>query len=262
MDRDILLEIDGGVATITLNRPEKRNSFTDEMVGRWVAWLDECKARADVNVIVITGAGGVFSAGGDTGGLGEKAEQTPLEARQRIVENTQSLARKLAEIDKPVIAAVDGAAVGGGMDVALMCDVRLASNTARFAETYVKVGLVPGVGGAYFLPRIVGAARALDLFWTGRWVEAEEALSIGLVERVYPADEFAVSVRRYTEGIANAAPLSVRFLKRLVRQSLTMDLDTHLDALSSHIALVRTSSDHKEAMAALKEKRAPKFTGS
>jgi 2-(1,2-epoxy-1,2-dihydrophenyl)acetyl-CoA isomerase len=113
MDAEILLKVENGVATITLNRPENRNSFTDEMVRQWVAWLEECRIRDDVNVIVFAGAGGTFSAGGDAGGLKEKADQAPLEARERIVANTQSLARKVAEIDKPILAAVDGAAVGG-----------------------------------------------------------------------------------------------------------------------------------------------------
>jgi 2-(1,2-epoxy-1,2-dihydrophenyl)acetyl-CoA isomerase len=124
------------------------------------------------------------------------------------------------------------------------------------------MGLIPGVGGAYFLPRIVGAASALDLFWTARWVDAQEALSLGLVNHVYPEKEFKSRVREYAENIAHAAPFSVRYIKRLVGQSLSTDLRTHLDALSSHIAVVRTSKDHKEAMAALKDRRTPKFTGT
>lgn len=262
MPNDLLLEVRNGVATITLNRPDKRNAFTDEMIRQWVGWLEDCRTREDVRVIVFTGSGTSFSAGGDTGGLKEKAEQTPLEAKDRMVANTQALARTVATIDKPLIAALNGTAVGGGLDVALMCDVRVAAASARFAETYAKMGLVPGVGGAWFLPRIIGVAAALDLFWTARWVDAKEALSLGLVNHVFPDDAFRAKVTEYTEGLAAAAPLSVRYIKRLVLQGQTSDLLSHLDALSSHIALIRTSNDHKEAVAALREKRPPTFTAT
>jgi len=169
--------------------------------------------------------------------------------------------RAVSRLDKPLIAAVNGPAVGGGMDVALMCDVRVAAQSARFAETYARVGLLPGVGGAWFLPRIIGPAAALDLFWTGRWVEADEALTLGIVNRVFPDDEFADAARTYATEIANAAPLSVRAIKKLVYQGLESSLDTHLDALAAQLAVVRTSADHKEAIAAMKEKRKPNFTG-
>lgn len=262
MSDELLFDVENGVATITINRPEKRNSFTDEMVQQWVAWLDDCKMRDDIIVIVFTGVDKAFSAGGDTGGLAEKAQQTPLQAKDRMVANTQALTRKVVEIDKPIIAAVNGTAVGGGMDVALMCDVRLATASARFAETYAKMGLVPGVGGSWFLPRLIGPAAALDMFWTARWVDAEEALRLGIVNRVFPDDEFRQGVKEYAEQLANAAPMSVRTIKRLVYQGMMTDLHTHLDALSAHLAIIRTSNDHKEAAAAFREKRPPKFTGT
>jgi len=259
---ELLFTVENGVATITLNRPHKRNSFHDDMVLQWVAWLDECKRRDDVKVIVFTGTETSFSAGGDTSHFKGKSELSPLEARAVITANTQSLGRKVGEIDKPIIAAINGLAVGGGLDVALMCDVRLATASARVAETYAKMGLVPGAGGAWYLPRIIGTAAALDMFWTGRWVEADEALSLGLVNRVFSDEEFREGVKAYAEQIAAAAPLSVRFIKRMAYQSHHTDLHAHQDALASHIALVRTSNDHKEAVAAFRDKRTPKFTGS
>ncbi len=262
MSDELLFEVENGVATITINRPEKRNSFTDEMVQQWIKWLDDCKIRDDVKVIVFTATDRTFSSGGDTSGLAEKAQQTPLQAKARMTANTQALTAKVAELDKPLIAAVNGAAVGGGMDLALMCDVRLAAESARFAETYAKMGLVPGVGGAWFLPRIIGTAAALDMFWTSRWVDSAEALQLGIVNRVFPDDEFRAGVKEYAESIASAAPMSVRTIKRLVYQAMNTDLDTHLDTLSSHLALIRTSNDHKEAVAAFKEKRKPEFTGT
>lgn len=262
MSDELLFDVENGVATITINRPEKRNSFTDEMVQQWVAWLEDCKTRDDVKVIVFTASEKTFSAGGDTSGLAEKAKQTPLQAKKRMMANTQSLVRKVTEIDKPILAAVNGAAVGGGMDLALMCDVRLASASARFAETYAKMGLVPGVGGSWMLPRLIGTAAALDMFWTSRWVDAEEALKLGIVNRVFEEDSFRASVKEYAEQIAQAAPMSIRFIKRLVHQGMSTDLHTHLDTVSSHLALIRTGNDHKEAVAAFKEKRKPDFTGS
>ena len=262
MNDELLFQVSEGVATFTINRPEKRNSFTDEMLRQWVVLLDGCKTRADVKAIIFTGTESTFSAGGDTGGLREKAEQTPLEARDRMVANTQALTRKVWEIEQPVIAAVNGAAVGGGMDLALMCDVRLATASARFAETYVKMGLIPGVGGSWFLPRIIGTSAALDLFWTARWVDALEAQSLGMVTRVFPDGEFRERVSDYARHIAAAAPLSIRYIKRMVRQGAATDLNTHLDALATNIALVRTSNDHKEAAAGIREKRAPSFNGT
>lgn len=259
---ELLFDIAEGVATFTLNRPDKRNAFTDEMVHRWVALLTECSADDAVQAILFTANGNSFCAGADTGQLAGNAQKTPLEARDRMSAVAHKLVRTVSRLQKPVIAAVNGAAVGGGMDISLMCDVRIASASARFAETYAKVGLLPGVGGAWFLPRIVGTATALDLFWTGRWVDAEEALSLGIVNRVYADDEFAEAARSYATQVAAAAPLSVRSIKKLVYQGLQTGLDVHLDALAAELAIVRTSDDHKEALAAMKEKRAPRFKGS
>lgn len=262
MEDELLFEVENGVATITLNRPDKRNSFHDDMVRQWVRWLDECRTRDDVKVIVITGTETSFSAGGDTSRFKDKAGRTPLQARENMSEVTHALARTIARVQKPLIAAVNGMAVGGGMDVALMCDVRLACASARFAETYARMGLLPGVGGAWFLPRIIGPAAALDMFWTARWVDAEEALRLGLVNRVFPDDTFRDEVRTYARQLANAAPLSVRYIKQMIHQGMKIDLETHLEMLASHIALVRTSDDHKEAVAAAVEKRQPNFSGN
>ena len=261
MSDDILFEVDAGVATITMNRPDKRNAFTDDMLRRWIAMLDECQDRVDVNAIVITGAGSAFSSGGDVGRMEEKAARGPIGVKRDLSEITQALPRKMSEVDKPLIAAVNGAATGGGLDVALMCDIRLASDTARFAQTYAKLGLFPGAGGAFFLPRVVGTARALELLWTSRFIDAREALEIGLVNHVYPDSEFRARVRDFADSIAQAAPLSVRTIKRALYQGLDMDLRSHLDQASSHLAMIRTSKDHLEAVAAFKEKRKPKFTG-
>lgn len=261
VEQQLLFDVSAGVASITLNRPDQRNAFTDEMIGRYVDLLGECSDRGDVRAVLFAANGKGFCSGADTSRLSGNAEQTPIAARDRMRGNAHRLVRAVARFEKPVIAAVNGAAVGGGMDLALMCDVRIAAQSARFAETYAKMGLLPGVGGAWFLPRIVGEAAALDLFWSSRWVDAEEALRLGLVSQILPDEGFSDAALAYARSIAAAAPLSVRAIKQLVRQGLQTSLDIHLDALASQLAVVRTSEDHKEAVAAFKEKRTPEFQG-
>ena len=147
------------------------------------------------------------------------------------------------------------------MDLALACDIRIAGASARFCESYVKIGLAPGGGGAYFLPRIVGKAQALELLWTADFVDAETALSIGLVNHVYPDDQLMVETLKLAKRIAAQPPLSVKLVKRLVDQGLRSDMDTAFDLVSSHISILRSGEDHKEAIAAFKEKRPGKYRG-
>lgn len=261
MDDELTLEVDGNVAMFTLNRPERRNAFTDEIILRWTEQLEECRLSPDIAVIVFAARGDSFCAGADTSRLGGAGALTPVASRDRMTSVAHAFVRKVASIDKPIIAAVNGAAVGGGMDLALMCDIRIASESARFAETYAKMGLLPGVGGAWFLPRIVGTSVALDLLWSGRWVDAAEAKMLGLVTEVVADADLAAHVKNYAEKLARSAPLSVRAIKKLAYQGQTITLDTHLDTLASQLAVVRTSEDHAEALAALKEKRMPDFKG-
>ena len=167
----------------------------------------------------------------------------------------------LESVDKPVIAAINGAATGAGLDLALQCDLRFAAASARLGETYVRVGLVPGAGGTWFLPRLVGTAKALELFWTGDLIDAAEAERIGMINKALPDDGLMNHVRSVAEKIARGPQLSVRFIKRAVHQGARIDLRTSLDLISSHYAVVSASADHKEAVAAYLEKRKPSFTG-
>ena len=164
-------------------------------------------------------------------------------------------------MDKPVIAAINGVAVGAGLDMALMADIRTMADTAKVSEGYVKVGLVPGDGGAYFLPRLVGEAKALELLWTGNFINAEEALKCGLVNQVYPQEEFMEKTLELAKQIANGPQVAIRMTKRAVKQSLKMDLESSLDLISSHFAIIKETEDHKEGVAAFTEKRKPKFQG-
>jgi enoyl-CoA hydratase/carnithine racemase len=257
---DLLYEVKDRIATITLNRPDKLNAFTGPMIEAWAGALGEAQRDEAVNVVVVTGAGRAFCAGGDVGRMGQGAP-TPLEHKNQLWENIHRVPRTLEAMDKPVIAMVNGLAVGAGMGMCLMCDVRVASEEARFSTGYVKVGLVPGDGDTYFLPRLVGAAKALELLWTADFIEAPEALRLGIVNRLVPAAQLQEATYALARQIADGPQIPIRMIKRLVYQSLRLDLRTHLDLVSSHMAVVRQTIDHAEGVAAFKEKRSPRFQG-
>ena len=254
-------EVDQFVATITLNRPEKLNAFTDDMLEQWLAALEDCRTNPDVRVIVMTGTGRAFTTGGDVETFSTTAALTPAGIKSRVAEGAQRLPRKIFEIDKPVICALNGMATGGGLDIALACDIRFAAESARFAETYARMALIPGVGGAYLLPRIVGWARALEMFWTGDWVDAREAERIGLVSKVFPDAELMEGTLAFARRVADGAPMAVQLVKRVMRFGLDKDLATAQEIVAANLPIVRTSEDHQEAVAAFKEKRTPKFEG-
>lgn len=259
---DLEYSVADGVATFLLNRPEKKNAFTDDMLRRWAECLMEAQNDDGVRAIIVTGAGDAFCSGGDLGRrTSETAAPTVLQRKQRLQHGTHRVALTLQNVDKPVIAAVNGAAVGAGMDMALMCDIRVAARSARFSEGYIRVGLIPGNGGAYFLPRIVGTAQALEMLWTADFVNAEQALAIGLVNHVYEDATFKDEAYALARKIAAAPPNQVRMIKRTVYQSLSTDLRTSLEIISSHMAIVQTTDDYREAINAYKEKRPAKYQG-
>jgi enoyl-CoA hydratase/carnithine racemase len=254
--------VQGRIATITLNRPERMNAFTWEMVDAWAEALQEAQKNDQVHVIIVTGAGKAFCSGGDIQNMGQRQERTPLMRKNELAGHVHRIPLALESVDKPVIAAINGAAAGAGLDLALQCDLRYAAASARLGETYVRVGLVPGAGGTWFLPRLVGTAKALELFWTGDLIDAAEAERIGLVNKVLPDEQLMGHVAEVADKIARGPQLSVRFIKRAVYQGRTIDLRTSLDLISSHYAVVSSSADHKEAVQSYLEKRKPNFTGS
>ncbi len=259
-DSELLYEVKDRIATITLNRPDKMNAFTGPMIERWAWSLNEAQRDPDVNVVVVTGSGKAFCSGGDVGRMRE-GEPTPLDNKNGLWERIHNVPKTLEAMDKPVIAMVNGVAVGAGMGMSLMCDVRIASDAARFSTGYVRVGLVPGDGDTYFLPRLIGTARALELLWTADFIEAPQALELGIVNRVVPAAKLAEETYALARRIADGPQIPIRMIKRLVYQSMRLDLRTHLDLVSSHMAVVRDTEDHREGVQAFKDKRAPKFTG-
>ncbi|MCB1738887.1 MAG: enoyl-CoA hydratase/isomerase family protein, partial [Gammaproteobacteria bacterium] len=206
-------------------------------------------------------AGRGFCSGGDVGGMGGGQDNRPHVTRARIADIIQAFPKRLARFDKPIIAAVNGVAIGGGMDLALACDFRVAGRSARFAETYAKIGLLPGGGGAYFLPRIIGKGRALELLLTADFIDAGTALEIGLVNHVFDDDSLLEQTHTIARRIASLPPLSVRLIKRTVVHGLESDMMSSLDLVSSFIAVTRAGPDHVEAIKAFREKRPGDYVG-
>ena len=247
-----------------LDRPDARNAWSDKMLAGFVAALDQAAADERVRCVILTGRGPSFSAGGDLKAMRDRAGMFaggPVELRTRYSQGIQSIPRRLARFDKPVVAAVNGAAIGAGLDLACMCDIRVASADAKFGSTFVKVGLVPGDGGAYLLTRTIGFPRALDLILTGRVIDSDEALRIGLVHTVVPADQVRDAARKAAERIARNAPLAVQLAKSACYRSYDLSLEPSLELAASYQGIVQNSDDHLEGVAAILERRRPSFDG-
>jgi enoyl-CoA hydratase/carnithine racemase len=261
MSQDVHLSVEDRIATITINRPELRNTFTIDMLDGWHAAICECRDRDDVAVVVLTGAGSeYFCGGGDLSRLGASVVVTPQEAKAQF-EGLHRIARGMVGLDKPSIAAVNGVANGAGMDMALHCDLRFMAETATMASPYLRFGLFPGNGAAYFLPRLVGTAKALELIWSGDTLNAAEALRLGLANRVLPDATLMDEVRAFARRLAASPPIALRLIRRGVYQCAGMDLDASLELTSSHMAVTRTSADHAEAVSAFLERRQPVYHG-
>jgi len=246
MSEQLLFTVSDGIARITLNRPERMNAFTFEMIDAWTAALQQCRTDDAVKVVLLTGAGNAFCSGGDIVEMGDRLQHTPEQRKNELFNRIERIPLALEDLDKPVIAAVNGVATGAGMDMALMCDIRYAAQSARFAETYIKVGLVPGAGGAHFLPRLVGVSKALELFLTGDFVDADEALRLGLVNKVFPDDKLIEEVEKIARRMVRAPALTLRMTKRAIYQGMRNDLRTNLDLISSHYAVITASQEHKD----------------
>jgi enoyl-CoA hydratase/carnithine racemase len=257
---DLEYTVADGIGTILLNRPHRKNAFTIEMIDQWARILVEARTDPDVRVIVLTGAGDAFCSGVDLSSMdGERP--TPLQRKEHLTDHIHRIPYALEDLDKPVIAAINGVAVGAGMDMALMCDMRIIARSARLSEGYIRVGLVPGDGGCYYLPRLVGQAKALELLLTGDFIGAEEAARIGIANHVVDDDDLPAATTRLARKLADAPPVAVRTIKRAVYQSARADLRTALDLISSHMSVVTSTQDSAEALAAFREKRPGRYVG-
>jgi enoyl-CoA hydratase/carnithine racemase len=262
----ILYEVDDAIATITLNKPERMNAFDDQMLREWHDAIATADRDPDARVIIITGAGRGFCSGmnvaAEAGGRGVlRSELTAAQRRQSLRNSVHPIPRALIQLEKPYIAAVNGAAAGAGMDMASMADIRFASSTARFGMTYVRMGLIPGDGGCYTLPRLVGTARALELIWSGELISAQRALEIGYVSAVYEPEDLMPRVREFAARIARGPATAIQLSKKLVYRSLGVTFDEHLDMAQMAMTIAQSTEDAKEGPRAFMEKREPQFKG-
>ncbi len=264
MSEDLLYQQDGAIVTLTLNLAEQRNPISDAIIDGLVAACDRMNSDPSVRVAILTGAGSAFSAGGNVKRMAEANDErrrNPIGTTQYYKRGIQRIPLAFEKLEVPIIAAVNGPAIGAGCDLTCMCDIRIAGASARFAESFVKVGIVPGDGGAWLLQRAVGFSKAAEMAFTGDQLSAEEALACGLVSKVVPDEELMTAALALAKRIAANPPQAVRLTKRLLVEGRHSRLDTLLELSATMQALAHTTDDHREAATAFVEKRRPNFTG-
>jgi len=254
----LLLEVRDRIAFVTINRPDKLNALNDAVIAELDQVVTRIASDDSIAGAILTGAGPkAFVAGAD---IGELAQQTQLTGKARAMRG-QAVFRRLEQCGKPIIAAVNGFALGGGCELAMACHLRVASESAKFGQPEVKLGIGPGYGGTVRLPRLVGKGRALDLLLTARMVGAEEALQMGLVNRVVPADKLLAETEALLRGILANGPLALRLCIEAVDAGLEMSLDEALLLEANHFGLLASTEDMREGMRAFLEKRTAAFRG-
>lgn len=260
MSTFLLYEQSGAVVTLTMNAPESRNALTGNNAPQ--EFVDACARISEdtsVRAVVFTGAGPVFSSGGNLKHMKELFDETPSTIRNWYRQGIQRLSTALYNLEVPTIAAVNGAAIGAGCDLTCMCDIRIAANTASFAESFVRVGLIPGDGGAWLLPRVVGMSKAMEMSFTGDSLSATEALACGLVSKVVPDDRLMDEARALAGRIAKNPGTGLRMTKRLLREGQHVRLESLLEMSAGFQAIAHKTPHHVEAVNAFIEKRTPNF---
>jgi enoyl-CoA hydratase/carnithine racemase len=259
---DLLVEKKNQSLWITLNRPEASNAYSTGMVKALVEVLRNADIDNEIRVIVITGAGKNFCAGGDVKAMKGKSGMFAGESnelRETYQSGIQQIPQTISQLKTPIIAMVNGAAVGAGCDLAAMCDLRIASIDAIFAETFARVGLVPGDGGAFFLTRLIGFGKAMEMFLTCKNVSAEDALKIGLVNQVVLPDELKTKTQELVDQLVSLPPIALQMTKKSVIHAYQNDLNSHLELMAAYQGITQRSSDHFKALDGMLEKKKPTF---
>ena len=263
MSQDLLEVVKDGVAVLTLNRPDRLNAMSQAMLEGLLTTLPRLADDANVGVVVVTGAGRGFCAGGDVKAMAEGTEMPgeTLEERAQGLRASMEVSRWLHEMPKPTIAMVRGAAAGAGLSIALACDLRIASDTARFATAFARVGYSGDFGGSYFLTQLVGTAKARELYYTAEIVDAPQALALGLANRVVPDARLEEDTMALAQRIARGPRVALRYMKRNMNAAETGTLKDLLDLEAWHHTRTGMTEDHEEAARAFVDKREPTFKG-
>jgi 2-(1,2-epoxy-1,2-dihydrophenyl)acetyl-CoA isomerase len=258
----LIYEVSDHIATLTLNRPERLNALGDTLRDDLYEAVIRASEDADVRVVIVTGAGRGFCSGGDVKAMNEANEAGRRSAlMDKIAPSRDKTVLAMRDSPKPIIAAVNGAAAGAGMNLALACDIRIASTNAKFGETFAKRGLHVDWGGTYFLPRIVGMAKACEMIFTGEMISAEEALRLGIVSELVEPEDLMECARGLAGRMASGPPIAIRLAKRALYKSLDSDLRQSLEFETHAQNICRETNDAKEGIRAFVEKRAPEFKG-
>ena len=264
MEPFLLVDREDAIVTVTLNRPQERNAISEAgHIAELVEFCDWATAEDSLKAIVLTGAGSAFCAGGNVKNMRDRKgmfDGSPYALRNKYRKGIQLIPMALYELEVPIIAAINGPAIGAGLDLACMCDIRVAAEGAVFAESFTKLGIVPGDGGAWLLPRIIGMARATQMTLTGDMIDAAKALEYGLVSEVRPAGELLDAAKDIARRVAGNPGAATRMAKRLLREGQDMKLAPLLELSAAYQALAHHTEDHDEAVAAFLEKRAPRYT--
>jgi 2-(1,2-epoxy-1,2-dihydrophenyl)acetyl-CoA isomerase len=259
----VLYQQHGGIVTLTLNRPESLNAMNEAMMGELERILIELEADAAVRAVVLTGGGRAFSSGGDQKRGAEEVPPSFFEGDRggALIERLNRCILRMQRLSKPIIGSINGVAAGAGMNIALATDLRIASESARFGEVFARVGLVPDGGGTYFLPRLVGTAKAMEMILLADIIDAQEALRIGLVNRVVPAEQLEQETLKLAERLAQGPTVAYGLAKTGLYQGLGMSLEDVLNMEARNQAIAARTPDRAEGVAAFREKRPPRFTG-
>lgn len=256
--KNIIFEKNQGVATITLNRPEALNAFSSEVIEEVLGAIEDVKEDKDIRVLVLTGTGEkAFSAGADIKAM---AGMTALKARELSLMG-EKLCTALEDLDMPVIAGINGYALGGGMEVAMACDLRIASETAKLGQTEINIGLIPGWGGTQRLTRLVGMTKAKELVFTGRIIDSKTAEQLGILNMVVPQDKLKETLKQYGAELASKAPVALKLAKALINKGANISLESALELEREGFGVVGSTEDLREGVSAFTNKKKPEFKG-